>query len=379
MSINDYITYWDDKAEIMTFKGTIVTKNITFLDNSHIYFTKNKYSVAILGIPDFENETSFNCALLLRDSLYKLVEISKSLKIIDLGNIKCGNNFNDTCINISKVVIEMNKLNITVIILGGSSKFHWGFILANQKNNIPVNLVSIDAEINPDIFAPSYINDFADHNDRPSLYNFTNIGFQSYLVERKTVDMIDDLHFEAYRLGNLRTNIDEMEPVLRDSNLLNFSLNAVKYSDSPGSAVNYPNGLTGDEACQLSFFAGHSNYISAFGLYDLNHKQDPLSISSKLGAQIIWYFLEGFANRIFEEPDITSENFTKYIIHNSKTNMNLSFYKSNLTGRWWMEITNEKLKRNILISCSDTDYQQACRQEIPERWWLACLRQNKMI
>jgi hypothetical protein len=213
-------------------------------------------------------------------------------------------------------------------------------------------------------------------DDLSAMYNFTNIGYQSYFVERKTMDLIDDNHFEAYRLGNVRVNIEEMEPVLRDSNLLNFSLNAVKYADAPGSVIASPNGFTGDEACQLSFFAGHSNRINAFGLYDLNPLNDPASVTAKLGAQISWYFLEGMANCIVEEPDITHENFTKYIIHHNQTHLDLSFYKSTLTNRWWMEIANVKTQRNIVLSCSESDYEMACRQEIPERWWRTHQRIN---
>jgi formiminoglutamase len=187
------------------------------------------------------------------------------------------------------------------------------------------------------------------------------------------------MNFEAYRLGNVRGSLDETEPALRDANLLNFSLNALKYSDSPASVNSNPNGLTGDEACQLSFFAGHSNRLTAFGIYDLNPDLETSPVSAKLSAQIIWYLLEGFSYRIIEEPDINPENFKNYIIHNSKTNQNISFYKSNLTNRWWMEIVNEKTKNNILISCSENDYLLASRQEIPERWWRVCLRQNKVI
>ncbi len=379
MPITDYITCPDDSSEIKNINSSIINKNVTFINSSHKTIPRNRFSIAILGIPDSQFKNEFHCSRIIKSCLYKLVEISNGLKIIDLGDIKCGDNFNDTCNNISNVVIEMSKINTKVILIGGSARFHWGFILANQKNNVPVNLVSIDSEINPEIFAPSFVNNFTDGQDSILMYNFTNIGYQSYLVEKKTLDVITDLYFEAYRLGNIRGSLDEMEPVLRDSNLLNFSLNAVKYSDSPASAVSNPNGLTGDEACQLSFFAGHSNRITAFGLYDLNPHLETSLVSAKLGAQIIWYLLEGFANRLLEEPDINPESFTNYIIHNSKTNQDISFYKSNLTNRWWMEIINEKTKSKILVSCSENDYILACSQEIPERWWRVCLRQNKVI
>ena len=54
----------------------------------------------------------------------------------------------------------------------------------------------------------------------------------------------------------------------------------------------------------------------------------------------------------------------------------LLFYKSNKTGRWWIEIpflsnVNNKLKRRTLLPCTYAEYVSATNQEIPERWYKA--------
>jgi hypothetical protein len=54
----------------------------------------------------------------------------------------------------------------------------------------------------------------------------------------------------------------------------------------------------------------------------------------------------------------------------------LVFYKSDKTGRWWIEIpfisdSHNKLKRNTLLPCSYDEYLVACENEMPERWWKA--------
>ena len=56
--------------------------------------------------------------------------------------------------------------------------------------------------------------------------------------------------------------------------------------------------------------------------------------------------------------------------------MNLIFYKSLKTGRWWIEIpflpnVNNKLKKHTLLPCMHSDYVQATQGEIPERWYKA--------
>jgi hypothetical protein len=233
--------------------------------------------------------------------------------------------------------------------------------MAYEKSKVPVNMVSVDSTINREknLFT---INE-------SSYFNFINIGYQSYYIEKETLDFIEDSSFEAYRLGQVRSNLKDMEPVLRDANLVNFSLNAVKHSDAPGTTFSSPNGLSGEDACQLAFFAGHSNRITSFGVFDLLPVNDIHATTVKLASQIIWYFFEGVSNAIYEEPDITPEHFTKYMIHLNHTDQNISFYKSNLTNRWWMEIAFEKKNYNIILSCSETDYELSCKQEIPDRWW----------
>ena len=54
----------------------------------------------------------------------------------------------------------------------------------------------------------------------------------------------------------------------------------------------------------------------------------------------------------------------------------LTFYKSEKTARWWIEIPfimglNNKLKRHTLLPCTYQDYLDACNQNIPERWFKA--------
>ena len=52
----------------------------------------------------------------------------------------------------------------------------------------------------------------------------------------------------------------------------------------------------------------------------------------------------------------------------------INFYKSNKSGRWWLEINliqHNKYKRHALIPCTYKDYKKAANQEIPEKWFKA--------
>jgi hypothetical protein len=160
------------------------------------------------------------------------------------------------------------------------------------------------------------------------------------------------------------------EPVFRDADLVSFDLNAVQSSYSGNFTVFQPNGLNGKEICALTRYAGISDKVSAIGIFN----SDITEQESILIAQMLWYFIEGYCFRSNEYPFGSKENFVKYIVPIQEEE--LVFYKSPITGRWWIEIpfltpVHNKLKRSTLLPCTNEDYLAACEQEIPERWWKA--------
>ncbi len=378
MNVHDYLDYIEIEQISKIKDNQFIAKHVTFLNDTISLATKLKYDVAILGVPDAQNLNSFESAEQVRECLFGLASLSNSLAIIDLGNIKTGHTFNDTCFAISEVVALTRQYNIIIVLIGGTSKFNLGSFLSFAKSNEPLNLVAIDSIVsreNVPLLAAADLNLY-DSKEYGSLFNFINIGYQSYFVDQKFLDYLNDSFYEAYRLGFVRANLQEMEPGLRDANSISLSLNSIKHCDAPGASYSSPNGLSGDEACQIAFYAGHSNRLKSFGLFDLACENDYHSTTAKLASQIIWYFLEGLCSSIYEEPDVTPENFVKFLIHLDRTNQNIAFFKSNLTNRWWMEINYPESNRNILLSCSESDYELACRQNIPDRWWRTFQRLN---
>ena len=93
--------------------------------------------------------------------------------------------------------------------------------------------------------------------------------------------------------------------------------------------------------------------------------------TAHLEAQAVWYFLEGLTHRIRENPVDTPEHIKKFIVTLNTAGHDIIFHKSTLSERWWMEIPvkNPATGYNFFVSCAYEDYQQACNQEIPDRWW----------
>jgi hypothetical protein len=236
-----------------------------------------------------------------------------------------------------------------------------------------VNLVAVDNQF-----------DFAKENALPfhsylskiimdeptNLFNYANLGYQTYYNSQEEIDLIEKLYFEAYRLGEVSNHIAVAEPVFRDADLVSIDLSAVQSSYS-GNFLNYQsNGFEGKEICTLTRYAGISDKVSSFGIFNCNET----SHEAGLVAQMVWYFVEGFSFRSNEYPFGSKEKFIKYIVPIQEEE--LVFYKSPNSGRWWIEIpflihVNNKLKRSTLLPCTNEDYLAACEQEIPERWWKA--------
>ena len=93
----------------------------------------------------------------------------------------------------------------------------------------------------------------------------------------------------------LEKNISSVEPILRDSNMLSLDISSI--SSAYAKANNYcsPNGLNGNEICKLLFYAGVSDKLKSFGIFEYNQNLDQDDQTAKLISQIIWYFFRGIS------------------------------------------------------------------------------------
>jgi hypothetical protein len=207
--------------------------------------------------------------------------------------------------------------------------------------------------------------------DKPNnLFNFSNLGYQSYFNAQEEKDLMDRLFFDAYRLGELNQDISLAEPVLRNAHMVSLDARSIKASEIGVSPNFSPNGFDGREICAISRYAGLSDKVSVFGIYEMEN----IDQSAQLVAQIIWYFIEGVNFRIKESPYSKTDDFTKYTVPTETEQ--LVYYKSHLTERWWVEVpsiltSHTKANSAALLPCTEQDYLDACNQNIPERWFKA--------
>ena len=344
-------------------------------------------SFAIFGVKENRNDVDYIgeelCFDAVRKSLYSLYPGNWTSKMVDLGDIEKGDSVNDTYFAMKLVVETLLKNKITPLILGGSHDLSYSQYRAYDYFGNMVNITNIDSRFDlGDADQPITNKSFVGKIivDKPySLFNYSNIGYQSYFNAPEEISLMEKLFFDGYRLGEVVSDIKLVEPVLRDSDMVTLDVSAIKSADLSYKNSKSPNGFDGREICAIARYAGISNKVTSFGVYELKNFRESKS-SAMLIAQIFWYFIEGFNFRISDDDFKSESLYTSYNVPIEEEV--LLFKKSNKTGRWWVELPfistiNNKLKRHTLLPCTYGDYLSACNQEIPERWMKA-RRKNEL-
>lgn len=326
----------------------------------------SEMDIVITGINEFRGDgfiSEQNAADAVRKQLYQMHYWHTDVKIADIGNIICGASLTDSYAAIKTVIKELLELNKTVIILGGShdNTLAQYFAYRDLKKIIEATVIDASIDLKSESTAKSQNFLMEMLTSEPNMIrHYNHIGFQSYFVHPRMLETMDKLRFDCYRAGVVKDQLDEMEPVIRNSHMVSFDIAAIKHSDAPAVSLS-PNGLTGEEACSLSRYAGLSPQLSSFGIYGYDPRQDEKNLTALQIAQMIWYFIDGKSRSNHEAELNEKQNFNEY--HTAFAEVDTVFMQSKKTGRWWMQLPNKKL-----IACSYNDYLFASNNQIPERW-----------
>jgi len=339
------------------------------------------YRLAIVGVPDDRRSPNKGCATApdeIRADLYELARLPGKIKMADLGNLKKGVSFDDTLVALGDVVEHLLAAGTFPLVIGGSST-----LIPAMAGKIKdrFNYTAVDSRIDwvnerkeKDSF--NYLSEIINVNKK--LDNFMLVGYQSYLNDPQVLNRFRKMNHDLVRMGEVRDDIQEIEPSFRDSSLITFDISAVRQADAPGTFAPSPNGFYGEEICLLARYAGLSDSLRAAGLFEVNPLLDNRRLTSSMAAQMIWFFLEGFAQKQNESSVLEKEKsgrFVNYHVSIEDSNEDLVFVKSNITNRWWIEYTSKKGTKHF-IACSYNDYLLAGDNEIPRRYMKAVKRIN---
>ncbi|WP_370003510.1 formimidoylglutamase, partial [Winogradskyella sp.] len=294
--------------------------------------------LAIIGVKENRNDVNFMGAEInfdsIRKTLYTLFPGNWHTTIADLGDIEPGESVEDTYFAIRTAITVLAEKNIIPLILGGSQDLTYANYRAYDSIKPMVNIVNVDTnfdlgDANLPIKNNSYVGKII-VEEPYNLFNYATIGYQTYFNSQEEIDLIEKLYFEAYRLGEISGDINKVEPLLRDAHIVSVDLKSVRASEVSDGQKFSPNGFSGKEICAISRYAGISNKVSSFGIYEYHGSKND-SATSMLIAQMIWYFVEGVNCRV-EDDNFSNEN------HYQKFNVlveddELIFFKSLKTGR----------------------------------------------
>ncbi|NCD70486.1 formimidoylglutamase [Mucilaginibacter agri] len=346
---------------------------------------EQQYDMVIIGVMEdryaINNEGCSTAPNYVRERLYQLHEGSFAVKIADLGNIRRGATVVDTYVALKTVVNELIRANILPIIIGGGQDLTYAQFMAYEDLEQRVDLVVIDQAFDLDddfergdieTTSASFLSKIFLHEPN-YLFNFSNLGYQTYFTSQESLRVMDKLLFDVHRLGELSGQIKVAEPVIRNASMISFDIGAIRGADAMGNANASPNGFYGEEACQICRYAGFNDKLTSIGFYEFNPAYDVNGQTAMLIAQMIWYFVEGFYNRKADFPLNPKSQYLIYKTTLTHDDHELVFVKSKKSDRWWMQVpypaSGSLNERFHLVPCRYEDYQLAVSGEMPDLWW----------
>lgn len=339
------------------------------------------HTIALLGINSYQNNDEHDNGIadgadIIREKLYNLKRGEGAHNIIDLGNLNPGVDLQETYGRLKEVCEHLIRKAILPVIIGGAHNLDYGQFMAYEGLEKLITVLNVDAFLDMEESEKpekTHVHNMLVHEPN-YLFHYSHLAYQSYLIEKTSINVLERLYFETYRIGHLRGLMEDIEPIIREADMLSFDIAAIRSSDAPGSGNAQPFGLSGEEACQICWYAGQNEKLSSAGFYEYDPTLDDHSNkTASVVATMIWYFLEGVNLRKGESPSNT-DNYIKYVVEmHGGHPTSIVFYKSAISERWWMEIPLEDKSiatfgRNSVAPCSYSDYETAAKGEVPDRY-----------
>ena len=327
--------------------------------------------IVIIGVGEERNAIDNEGVNLAPDAIrqvfYKLFPGEWHLNICDLGNLRKAETPEQTYANLQEV-LSLLPVDISLIILGGSQDLTLGLTNYYDINNKVYNLSVIDAFIDSsltdnEVDNENYLTDILGKQNS-QLQNLSLFGIQSFFNHPSKFKILDQLIIDYFNLGDLKKDINEVEPELRDAHIVSVDVRSIKHADMPAQKQGMPNGFDGIEICQLARMSGIAPKNKVFGVFEYNPLLDQRLTGANLIAQMLWYYVDGKHKNQIEYPEIAKSELLKFYVENDI--LKLIFYKNQKTKRWWVEVAQFETNTR-LIPCSEKDYQAALNGKMSKR------------
>jgi formiminoglutamase len=304
---------------------------------------------------------------LVRRELYQLTRSRDNYRLADLGNLRPAADREQTAGRLREVCAYLLDQGVLPVVLTDDPSLLLAQYLAHEHLGQPVALAVVDSRA--DLTETQPLGKILAHQPN-YLFGLSLLGHQQYLVAPEHLALLQKLNADLLSVGKMRDHFRETEPVLRGADLVGFHLGAVRRADAPANRARHPFGLTGEEICQLAWYAGHAERLRSVGFYGYQADADPFGHTAALLATMVWYLVEGFYHRSPLQP-FTEDFYIK--LHVPVMGDSLVFYKHRHHDKWWLEVplsgpAAQAFGAVLHVPCSQLDYEQAVAGSLPDRW-----------
>jgi len=313
-------------------------------------------SILIIGLTSQSN--------LIRQYFYKYSNPFSGTDIFDLGNLKHDGTVTNINAGISEILLTLSEYNASFIILGSSGiNINEGLVNGLNFKKINHSLVSPFVNLESDSLIHLL-------NKKKKHFHSGFIASQAFLNNTLDAQLLSETFNTTLSLGQIRSNIENCEPILRQADIFEFDLRSIKHSEFTQSEIKLPNGLTNHEACAICRYAGISNNIMVhyFSNFALETQQESEQMQL---AQMIWYTIQGIHSKFNDHPNVQSRNFNVFKCTGENAE-EMIFIQSIISDRWWMQVPQLKEKKKVapqFIGCTLQDYEIAKDGFVPEIWY----------
>ena len=210
----------------MEFRPMLGDDIAAYTERGHFPATDDVHLV-LLGVKeDRASVDNKGCAAApdpIRHYLYRLAKPHADMRIADLGNIAPGAETRDTYFALIEVLQQLLEKGVTVVILGGSDDLVFPIYKAYEVLGRVINICSIDSRFNleggEEINSCNYLQHII--LQQPNyLFDYVNVGYQTYFVGQEMIQLMDELKFSTKRLGEIQVKMENAEPLIRYSDVV---------------------------------------------------------------------------------------------------------------------------------------------------------------
>lgn len=326
-----------------------------------------------IGLAGLRRGGRRHCLSPLRRALYSLYLPVQKIGVIDLGDIEIPDGSVEAGVEqISHTLHQILAQNVIPVVFAENMRWSHYLYAALKGRHSGVSAAYIAPSANMGsaqeaIGEHNYVGHALADLSR-ELSHLSLLGCQNYLTDPNDAEWLAKNYCECLRLSIVRGDMERAEAVLRGASLLCVSVNAMRQSDAPAASAPSPNGLYTEEMCRLLRFASFSDELKGCFVGGFNFDRDHRSQTAMLAAQMIWHIIEGIAGRVSEHPLAPKPHCRCVQVEMGRENQHIIFYQGKLTRRWWMEVPAGEGGQARIVACAQSDYEQAARGDVPERW-----------